>query len=187
MQHDLQFKLTRQLKQALIRRGLTMKQMASHIGISAGQLSKVLSCGSDMSADKWQRACQFVGWEYDEHTELAIIPQSKPYINIPVEQIPTAPGEPELPYMAPEGAVEPSAEPSPQPCIDQNNLKEDIPMPSNDNSSTITISLDEAQLFMAMIKNSITNDLSSGFGSCTFEQLRKMFDLYARLEKGVTA
>lgn len=172
MQNDLQFKLTRQLKQALIRRGLTMKQMASYIGISAGQLSKVLSCGTDMSADKWKKACQFVGWDYDELAEIAIIPSEKPQTSPSPAPVPETPPIEQLP--------QPTDKPN-----DQNNLKEDIHMPSTDNAATITISRDEAQLFMGMIKTSITNDLSNGFGSCTFEQLRTMFDLYARLEKGV--
>lgn len=173
MKPDMQNKLSTQIKQALIKRGLPMKILAGHIGISAGQFSRILSGSASMTDDKWEKACAYLGWGFDPDSGCAII---TPPLHSPVNRTMTAPPAGDDMHSEPATTSDTIA------AATADNDKEDATM---DQTATVTLTTEEAKQCLRYVEHAIRYSLSTHDEGCTFENMQAAFALHSRLLKGV--
>ena len=172
MKPEMQNKLSTQIRQALIKRGLTMRILAGHIGISSGHLSKVLSNSAVMSDDKWIKACEFMGWGYDPDAQCAIIPPRSS----------AAPQAPQGSSAAAENIPHPDTAPQNTTTTEK---KEDHPMETTTRTNTVTLTTEEAAQCLRCVEHAIRYSMSTHDENCTFENMQAAFQLHSLLLKGV--
>lgn len=175
MTPDMQNKLSTQIKQALIKRGLPMKILAGHIGISAGQFSKILSGAASMTDDKWEKACAYLGWGFDPDSGCAIITPHAAQTRQPHNDSATA-------EDGDDTHSEPATTSDTIAAATADHDKEDATM---DQTATVTLPTEEAKQCLRYVEHAIRYSLSTHDEGCTFENMQAAFALHGRLLKGV--
>ena len=65
MTREMQARLVAVLRDAMDAQGIMQKDVARHVGTSAGTLSTAFSCKGQMREERWRMACELCGVDFD--------------------------------------------------------------------------------------------------------------------------